>query len=114
MGPQAIQTWLHRDDIIAPHDYERDIASIAEVTQNAELGRRLNECFAAIPIVRSAHLRASFHLAKQVRAAAIHLLSHREGLASLGGDVVLARVRLIDTAVIPVRTSLVNRWREDL
>jgi hypothetical protein len=66
----------------------------------------------AIKTVRSAHLRASHQLAKQVVARAVDILKaeHRhESIIDLGGNVAIARIAEIESRGTLVRASLVNR-----
>jgi hypothetical protein len=115
LGAQAIRNWISDDDLIAPLAYGRDVAAIAELTNDADLCRELDNCRDAIAKVRSAHLRASNHLARQVIAKAVELLREGNGAPhalAIDEDVVLVRVEDVDDTPVRVRQSLANRLLE--
>jgi len=112
---QTIRNWLDDDQIIAPQAYKRDVAVVARVTSNQRLAARMDNVLAAISQVRSAHLRASRQLAKQVLARAVNILKEQDQSASiieLAENVVVVRIAEIDEKPVPVRASLCNRLLE--
>jgi len=108
----AIHAWLENDQMIAPQADDRDVGIIAKVTGDKFLAERMEEVLSAIRQVRSAHLRVSRKLAKQVMEHAIDILkgeNKRSELLEIEPRIVLARiVEIADEAGI-VRISLTNR-----
>lgn len=112
---QTIIYWLDDDQMIAPQAYKRDVAVIASVTGNEELIARIDSVLLAISNVRSAHLRASRHIANQVLARAVNILkaqSERASAIELEENVVVVRIAQIDKVPAMVRASLCNRLHE--
>lgn len=112
---QTIRNWLDDDQIIAPQAYKRDVAVIALVTDDQRLTRRIDSVLLAISEVRSAHLRASHHLAKQVLACAVNILKEQDQAAStieLAENILVVRIVEIDDEPVLVRASMCNRLLE--
>jgi len=118
---QTVKIWLECDGIIAPQAYKRDVGIVAKVTGDPRLAAKLENVLAAISQVRSAHLRASRLLAKQVLTRAVKILADEEqpaSVAELDDNTVVVRVAEIDKEPTTVRASLCNRlvegetWRE--
>jgi hypothetical protein len=111
----TIRNWINDEDMIAPQSYQRDLKAIAQVTGHEDLQNQYDECCEAISQVRSAHLRASHILAQQVLRAAVEAI--RAGTSTIrqmeiAEDVLLVRITDIDTEMVAVRASLVNRLQE--
>ncbi|MEE8583519.1 MAG: DrmE family protein [Acidobacteriota bacterium] len=106
VGPQAVGNWLRDDEMIGPLHCRRDVPAIAALTEDDSLKSQVETCLEAIGEVRSAHLRASSHLAKRVVQGALDAL--RSG-SEVEEGVVLVRVDQIDQEAFPVRSSVVNR-----
>lgn len=112
---QTIRNWLDNDQIIAPQAYKRDVAVVARVTNNQKLAAQMDIVLSAISEVRSAHLRASHQLAKQVLARAVIILKEQNQSAAiieLAENVVVVRIAEIDEKPVLVRASLCNRLLE--
>lgn len=112
---QTIRNWLDNDQIIAPQAYKRDVAVVARVTGDQRLAARMDSVLSAISEVRSAHLRASHQLAKQVLARAVNILKEQDQAASLielAENVVVVRIAEIDDEPVLVRASMCNRLLE--
>jgi uncharacterized membrane protein YkvA (DUF1232 family) len=112
---QTIRSWLDSDDTIAPQSYIRDVGFIAQVTKNQTLINHMNDVLTSINEVRSAHLRASFRLAKQVMAKAVTMLKERNNYTpfiEIEANVVVARIVAIDDQLSTVRVSLINQLLE--
>jgi hypothetical protein len=112
---QTIRTWLENEDIIGPQAYGRDVPIIAQVTQDEDLLARLDAVITAIGEVRSAHLRASHQLAKQVLARAASSLrrpDRRSEVMEIEEGVVVVRILEIEKETTLVRVSLSNRLLE--
>lgn len=112
---QTIRGWMEDNDMIAPRQYERDVAVIAKVTGDPKLNSQFEPVLNAIRTVFGAHQRASHKLARQVLRRAIEILKeehHQSKLIELETDIVLARVIEIDNCDICVRVSMVNRLQE--
>jgi uncharacterized membrane protein YkvA (DUF1232 family) len=112
---QTIRTWLENEDIIGPQAYGRDVPIIAQVTQDGDLVARLDAVITAIGEVRSAHLRASHQLAKQVLARAASSLrrpDRRSEVMEIEEGVVVVRILEIEKETTLVRVSLSNRLLE--
>jgi len=112
---QTIRGWMDDNEMIAPRQYERDVAIIAKVTGDPRLNSQFETVLNAISTVFGAHQRASHKLARQVLSRAIEILKeehHQSGLIELESDIVLARVIEIDDCETQVRVSMVNRLQE--
>ncbi len=112
---QTIRGWMYDSDMIAPRQYERDVAIIAKVTDDPKLNSQFETVLNAISTVFGAHQRASHKLARQVLHRAIEILKeeyHQSRLIELESDIVLARVIEIDNCDTHVRVSMVNRLQE--
>lgn len=118
---QAIKNWIENDQIIAPQAYKRDVAVVANVTGDRTLTTKLDSVLSAISDVRSAHLRASHQLARQVLARAVSILKEddqADSMIRLAEEVVVVRIAEIDDQQVSVRASICNRllegdaWRE--
>jgi len=80
---QTIRLWLETDNIIAPQSYERDVRAIAKLSGDEVLTRQIDKVLSAIRDVRSAHLRASYMIAKQVVDRAVQILKTEGETSSL-------------------------------
>lgn len=112
---QTIRGWMYDSEMIAPRQYERDVAIIAKVTDDPKLNSQFETVLNAISTVFGAHQRASHKLARQVLHRAIEILKeeyHQSRLIELESDIVLARVIEIDNCDTHVRVSMVNRLQE--
>jgi len=112
---QTIKIWLENDNMIAPQAYNRDVRLIAIVTGDVTLSKRIEDVIRAIHMARSAHLRVSKQLAKQVLSRAIDILKQEDSqspLVEIESNVVVVRVIDIDDQAILVRASLTNRLLE--
>lgn len=112
---QTVRGWLDDDEMIAPRQYERDVAIIAKVTGDQKLNSHLEQVLDCIRSVFGAHQRVSHKLAKQVLRKAVDILKEEQlesRLVELESDVVLARVMEIDDHDSKVRVSMVNRLLE--
>jgi hypothetical protein len=112
---QTIKTWLDNDSMIAPQAYDRDVRLIFELTGDKVLANRVEEVLEAIGEVRSAHLRASHQIARQVMARAVNTLKEegkKSPLFEIESNVVVARIVDIDNRATLVRTSMTNRLLE--
>ncbi|MCC7083420.1 MAG: hypothetical protein IT427_00255 [Pirellulales bacterium] len=112
---QTIRNWLDNDQIIAPQAYKRDVAVVACVTSDQRLAARMDSVLMAISEVRSAHLRASHQLAKQVLARAVNILKEQDQATSmieLAENIVVVRIAEIDDEPVLVGASMCNRLLE--
>ncbi len=112
---QTIRNWLDNDQIIAPQAYKRDVAVVARVTSDQRLSVRMDSVLSAISEVRSAHLRASHQIAKQVLARAVNILKEQDQAASmieLAENIVVVRIVEFDDEPVLVRASMCNRLLE--
>lgn len=112
---QAVEGWLRSDDMIAPQAYRRDVTAIAKATDDAELINNLGAVIGAIANVRSAHLRASVILARQVRQLAGEVLRQEQADAAavqLHDGFVIVRVAEVASETTEVRIGAVNRLIE--
>jgi uncharacterized membrane protein YkvA (DUF1232 family) len=110
---QTISNWLDNDQIIAPQAYKRDVAVVAHVTGDQRLAARMDSVLSAISEVRSAHLRASHQIAKQVLARAVNVLRDQgTSMIELVENVVIVRISEIDSDPVLVRASMCNRLLE--
>ena len=112
---QAVEVWLRYDDIIAPQAYRRDVTAIAEATDDADLKQNLDAVLDAIAKVRSAHLRASGILAKQVRKLAAEVVRQEEAdtaSVQLHDGFVILRVAEVAGEKTEVRFGSANRLIE--
>lgn len=116
VGQQAIQNWLHFDEMIGPQSYKRDVPAIAKLTGDRELTENVEKVVAAIKEVRSAHQqKAPRILARKVRDSAVKVLKREQAdssLVRLHDDFVLVRVAEVEPEPITVRYSSTNQLIE--
>lgn len=112
----TIRGWLNNDQMIGPQAYKRDVEVIAKVTRNPKLSASMDSVIEAIAEVRSAHLRASHEVAKQIMSRALTIIraQHQHcGVIDLDKDVVLVRVMDVDRELVVVKASACNQLQEE-
>lgn len=65
-GYQAVHSWLHDEDVIAPQS-KQDLEYISKITGNKVLKELIDKVFDAAQIVKSAHIQAGRVLSIQLR-----------------------------------------------
>jgi uncharacterized membrane protein YkvA (DUF1232 family) len=112
----TIRYWLQSELIIAPRDaHTGDIDAICEVTNDAKLKGKLNDCKKAITLVWGEHLKAGTTIAKQVFAQIGNRLTGQLNLdepLDIGEGLILARVENVDTQIISIPQNCVNKLLE--
>jgi uncharacterized membrane protein YkvA (DUF1232 family) len=115
LKPETIRGWLFNDYMIAPKAHKRDVQIISEVTGDEAISNNLDKILSAISEVRSAHLKVSNLIAKNILNRAVTILKEEDNQASMveiESNVVLVRVNDIDAQQTMVRSSIANRLIE--
>jgi hypothetical protein len=112
----TIRNWANDDRVIGPMGAEDGtLNAIQRATGDQLLKDRMDECLAAISLVRGTHLSIAHRLAEQVLATAhAHLddLEASDEAVELDDRLLLLTVESVDTKVVPVPRQVVNRLRE--
>lgn len=72
-GYQAVHSWIHDDDVIAPQS-KQDLEYIAAATGSSVLKELLNQVYDAAQTVRRAHIQAGRILSVQLRSRVVEAL----------------------------------------
>jgi len=115
LKPETIKNWIFNDYMIAPKAHKRDVRIISEVTGDEALSINLDKVLSAISKVRSAHLKVSNLIAKNILNRAVAILREEDNQVSMieiESNVVLVRVNDIDEQQTIVRSSITNRLIE--
>ncbi|MCG8037115.1 MAG: DrmE family protein [Candidatus Thiodiazotropha taylori] len=114
----TLKQWLENDMLIGPRNYAGGaLEAIAKVTNDPEFRERMSDCANAISRVWSEHLRASITIAERILLGAggkINEGLNFESPIDIGDDLVLAQVDFVESEIVKVPLSAVNKFKEDI
>jgi len=113
---QTIRLWLSDDGLIGPHEGNEDVLSaIVKITRDVEFGRKVDDCRAAISLVRQKHHEIGRRLARRVMERAAELLKGDKEIADaieLEERLLLLTVDSIDRESVKVPPHRLNVLEE--